>query len=410
MNASLSHFRPVPKVVIQLTGSKSETNRLRILRAIYPLLDIKNESDSDDARVLAMSLQSDQSVIDCGMAGTAFRFLTAYLASKPGSTKTLTGSARMQQRPIGPLVHALRAWGARITYLQEEGFPPLRIEGTELLPVAIEVDASTSSQFITALLLIAPSLKQPIQLELQGLVSSRPYISMTLQLLEEIGVEVAETSTQITVHPFLLNQRKTITVESDWSSASYYYSLIAFSPIGTSIQLTYLKPDSRQGDQKGLQVFQQLGVISEFETGGTLRLTKVAAILPEKWNIDCTDCPDLAPTLVVAALGLGVSGNFTGLHTLRIKETDRIVALKNELEKLGAEVAVGPDFLRLTSPKSLIEDVHISTYDDHRMAMAFAPLGALLPIHIEHAAVVSKSYPSFWDDFKKAGMSISFES
>ena len=390
---------------VSITGSKSESNRMLILQALYPLLEISNLSNSDDTRVLTQALSSAEDVIDIHHAGTAMRFLTAYLAASPNRSVTLTGSERMQQRPIGILVDALNSMGADISYLKEVGYPPLQIHGIELSGSSVSIAANTSSQYLSALMLIGPSLVNGLVLNLEGEITSRPYLEMTLALLKEIGVETEFKGNRIRIHPFSMEESRQLIVESDWSSASYFYSLVALSEEMT-VTLTSYKAESLQGDAALTKIYRELGVISEFDsTIASLTLHKQPGHqLPKRLELDLADTPDLAQTIAASCAGLGIGCHLTGLHTLKIKETDRLEALKAELGKLGAPISVGQDWLTIEPGTKLIPNQRIETYHDHRMAMAIAPLALFVPMTVLDAGVVSKSYPSFWRDLAMTGI------
>ncbi|MEC8248367.1 MAG: 3-phosphoshikimate 1-carboxyvinyltransferase [Bacteroidota bacterium] len=387
---------------LQITGSKSESNRALLLQALYNGLKIQKLSNSDDSKLMKNALSSEATKIDIHHAGTAMRFLTAYFAVNMGKTTILTGSERMQQRPIKILVDALNSLGADIGYIKNEGYPPLLIKGRQLSKKIVYLKSDISSQYISALLLIAPSLKNGLELHLEGKITSLPYIKMTLALLDEMGVETKFEGNVIEVLPFSNQVSKIFTVESDWSSASYYYSILALSPVGTQIDLSDYKSESLQGDAVLRNIYKKLGVDSSF-FGTILSLKKVQRPLPACLALDLSDTPDIAQTIVVSCLGLEIDCDLTGLHTLKIKETDRLVALKNEIKKLGSELKITGNSLHLNNVASLNCDVHIATYNDHRMAMAFAPLALRASLYIENAEVVSKSYPNFWEDLKSLG-------
>ncbi|MDF1517182.1 MAG: 3-phosphoshikimate 1-carboxyvinyltransferase [Lutibacter sp.] len=382
---------------IQITGSKSETNRLLILQQFYPNLAIENKSNSDDSVLMQKALASKADEINIGHAGTAMRFLTAYFSVKEDAKIVLTGSHRMKDRPIKILVEALTSLGANIQYMEKEGFPPLKISGKKLTKDFVEIEGNVSSQYISALLLIAPTLQNGLKIKFKGEVTSVPYIKMTLQLLAELGIEHNWEGNLITVQPKTVIEPKTVVVESDWSSASYYYSSCALSPKSEIILSSY-KKNSLQGDSALVAIYENLGVSTEF--------CENAIILKNKQNfnlqpltLNLINAPDIAQTIAVTCFGLGIDCYLTGLHTLKIKETDRLVALKTELEKLGATVDITNETLYLQPSAYINENISITTYDDHRMAMAFAPLALKVAIEIEDAGVVSKSYPTFWEDF-----------
>ncbi len=393
----------VLKQDLTITGSKSESNRLLLLQALYPGIGIKNLSDSDDARVMQEGLRSKSDIVDIHHAGTAMRFLTAYFASRPGREVVLTGSSRMKQRPIRVLVEAIRSLGGSIEYMEADGCPPLRIQGTSLEGTKVTLPADVSSQYISALLLIAPSLPGGLEIRLEGTITSLPYIRMTLGLLERLGISSRFEGQTIQVpHTPGLDKAMECTVESDWSSASYFFSLLALADPGSRIRLKSYRQDSLQGDSVLPRIYADMGVYTAFE-GDSMSLTRSAAPGSEWLELDLIRTPDLAQTIAVTCFGLGIGCELKGLHTLKIKETDRLVALENELSKLGASVRVTDRSLHLEPGASMILMQQIATYNDHRMAMAFAPLALRQPLIIEDAGVVSKSYPSFWKDLKALG-------
>lgn len=384
---------------IQITGSKSETNRLLILQQFYPNLTIENISNSDDSELMQKALKSNSSEINIGHAGTAMRFLTAYFSVKEGSEIVLTGSHRMKDRPIKILVEALTSLGANIHYLEKEGFPPLKISGKKLTKDFIEIEGNVSSQYISALLLIAPTLQNGLKLKFKGEVTSVPYIKMTLALLAELGIDYVWEGNLIAVQPKPTIEAKAVTVESDWSSASYFYSLCALSP-NSEITLASYKKNSLQGDSALAVIYENLGVSTEFNENVIILKNKQTLNL-KPLTLNLINAPDIAQTIAVTCFGLGIECYLTGLHTLKIKETDRLVALKTEIEKLGGEVIITNETLHLKVSTNINENISIATYDDHRMAMAFAPLAVKVAIEIEDAGVVSKSYPAFWEDFNQ---------
>lgn len=387
---------------ITITGSKSESNRLLLLKALFSSIEIQNISNSDDSQHMLKALSSEATTIDIHHAGTAMRFLTAYFATLEGKRTLLTGSKRMQERPIKILVETLRDLGANIDYANQEGYPPLIILGKRLLKNEVRIKANVSSQYISALLLIATKLEKGLKLYLDGKITSVPYIKMTLSLLEKIGVETSFEGQTIHVKPYLETDSKTITVESDWSSASYFYSIVAFSPIGTQVRLSTYKKDSLQGDAVLKEIYNQMGVETTFEDS-KITLKKINNFLPESIDIDLANAPDIAQTIVVSCLGLKIQCQITGLHTLKIKETDRLVALKSEIYKFGTEVNISNDSLSLLDPKPLVSGAIVETFNDHRMAMAFAPLALLTSFSINEAEVVSKSFPEFWANLSELG-------
>ena len=405
MQVQLSHDTKNCTGALEITGSKSESNRLLVLQAQYPNLSISNLSNSDDTKALQQALTTAPATVDIHHAGTAMRFLTAYYASTPGRECLLTGSSRMQERPIGILVEALRSMGANIDYAKNEGFPPLQIIGTALEASTVRLPASISSQFITALLLTAPKLKHGLKIILEGAITSRPYIEMTCALMRQLGIDVAFTGNTLEVAPTSHIPTAEIAVESDWSSASYAYSILALAEEGALTLTTYRK-ESLQGDACLQSIYTQLGVESSFEHN-QLQLRKIPNFkCPEKFALDLAHAPDIAQTIAVSCAALGVACSLTGLHTLKIKETDRLVALQRELEKFGAKVHITADSLHLQPPTTLTADVAVATYNDHRMALAFAPLALKTTLQINDALVVNKSYPSYWEDLKKLGFSV----
>jgi len=395
-----------PSTDITITGSKSESNRLLLLKALFENLEIQNVSNSDDSQYMLKALGSDNPIVDIHHAGTAMRFLTAYFATLDGKTTLLTGSQRMQERPIKILVDTLRALGADIQYDKEEGYPPLRITGKTLLKDEVRMKANVSSQYISALLLMATKLKNGLTLHLEGKITSVPYIKMTLSLLDQLGVETSFEGQVIQVKPYLDTVSKTFTVESDWSSASYFYSIVALSPVGTQINLSTYKKDSLQGDAVLQEIYTHLGVQTTFE-GSKINLKKINNNVPDSLDLDLANAPDIAQTIVVTCLGLQVKCNLTGLHTLKIKETDRLEALKNEIYKFGTSIEITDDSLHLLDYNPLTSGAVVETYNDHRMAMAFAPLALKTSFSINEAEVVSKSFPDFWDNLAELGFNTS---
>lgn len=398
-------FNKTLKSRIPITGSKSESNRCLLLRALYPNIAISNLSNSDDALVMQKGLKIDHGNVDIHHAGTAMRFLTAYFASQAGKEVVLTGSQRMTERPIKVLVEALTGLGAEITYENKAGYPPLRIKGKELKINKVSLPANISSQYISALLLIAPKLPSGLELQLEGKITSVPYIRMTLGLLDEIGVENSFQDHSIKVFPKTSVANTNLVVESDWSSASYFYSAIALADPGSVVQLSSYKKTSLQGDSVLAQIYEQLGVQTLYD-GNEIQLTNIGATANKHLELDLSNAPDIAQTIVVTCFGLGIGCHLTGLHTLKIKETDRLEALNTELSKLGAKISVTDKSLLLGTSGDFNQDMAIDTYNDHRMAMAFAPLALKTSLYINDAEVVSKSYPDFWSDMKKLGIGV----
>jgi len=382
---------------INVSGSKSESNRMLILQSQFPNLSLNNLSNSDDTKYLQKALKGDDPVVDISHAGTAMRFLTAYFSAKPGREVILTGSERMQNRPISILVEALRCLGAEIEYVKKEGYPPLKIRGKRFDQTRVSIQGNVSSQYISALLLMAPGLDKGLEIELLGMITSVPYINMTLSLLKDLGISYQWEGNVISVKPKKTIRDTVMTVESDWSSASYFYSLVALSDHG-KLTLSAYKENSLQGDSSLTEIYTHFGVETEFQEHSITLTKKPKELAPLK--LDLSNSPDLAQTIVVTCFGMGIACDLNGLHTLKIKETDRLVALQQELEKLGAEISITDKSLHLRPSTKIKENVNIETYDDHRMAMAFAPLCLKVPITINDAEVVTKSYTDFWKDFE----------
>ncbi|PKB41990.1 3-phosphoshikimate 1-carboxyvinyltransferase [Cellulophaga sp. RHA19] len=385
---------------IKITGSKSESNRLLLLQALYPNIKIENLSNSDDAVVMRKGIKVSKGEVDIHHAGTAMRFLTTYFSCQDGKEVVLTGSKRMTERPIGVLVDALTSLGADITYLENSGYPPLHIKGKKITQQKVSLPANISSQYISSLLLTAPSLDNGLELELVGKITSVPYIKMTLALLTQIGVKNSFKGNTIKVESKKSVSDTTLVVESDWSSASYYYSIVAMSAVGTEISLSAYKKDSLQGDSVLADIYTDFGVETTFLDNKVI-LKKITDKETQEITKDLSNAPDIAQTIAVTTFGLGLGCHLTGLHTLKIKETDRLEALKIELTKLGASIEVTDKTLTIKSTSKINKDIAIDTYNDHRMGMAFAPLALKTTIFINDAGVVSKSYPDFWTDLKQ---------
>jgi 3-phosphoshikimate 1-carboxyvinyltransferase len=416
MNYTISHPTKNIKGSISLTSSKSESNRALIIQALCSeKFDIKNLATAQDTITLNQILNSQelpsdkQQVFDVGAAGTSMRFLTAYFATKNG-THILTGSERMKHRPIGILVDALRELGAEIEYLEQEGFPPLKIIGKHLRGGEVEIDGSVSSQFVSALLLIAPELQNGLVIKFKGEVTSRPYINMTLKMMEEFRVYGQWHENFISVSKQNYHRKSeadyAYKVEADWSSASYWYAIAAVSE-HADLTIHGLNHKSLQGDSIVANLFSFFGIKTEFIADG-IRITK-NRIKDEHFGFDFSDCPDIAQTIAVVVSALNIPSLFNGLNTLRIKETDRIEAMKVELKKIGTEVEIlNGNSVKINSQTINCEvSVNISTYEDHRMAMAFSALAMKLnSISIEDPEVVKKSYPNFWQDLKNIGFEV----
>ena len=390
---------------ITISGSKSESNRLLILQNLFPEISIENLSDSDDSIHMQHALSTKDEVVDIGHAGTAMRFLTSYFAVKSGREVVLTGSERMQNRPIEILVNALKDLGADISYEAKVGYPPIRIKGINSTKEKVQINGNVSSQYISSLLLIASKLENGLEIELVGKITSIPYINMTLSLLNQLAIETSFEGNIIKVFPKEAIQKQTVVVESDWSSASYFYSIIASAAIGSSIKLSAYKEESLQGDSCLAEIYTHFGVATVFGKDCII-LKKEGKTNSETLAINLKNAPDIAQTIAVTCFSEGISCNLTGLHTLKIKETDRLEALKEELTNLGALISVTNDSLHLERSSEINQNIAIKTYNDHRMAMAFAPLALKVPIKILNAEVVTKSFQKFWDDMQQIGIKI----
>lgn len=388
---------------IALASSKSESNRALIIHALTGFKsDLQNLSTARDTQTMIRLLESEGPVADVLDAGTTMRFLTAYF-SVTNQPRIMTGTARMCERPLGLLAEALKELGADIEYLDREGYPPLKINGFGPQKTCkISIRGDVSSQYISALLMIAPRLEKGLEIELLGEVGSVPYITMTIRQMEASGVQVSADweNKKLRVEPQAY-QPVTYKIESDWSGASYWYSVVALAGHpGSRIELLGLKQNSLQGDSAITDIMAQLGVKSTFTEDGVL-LEKISPARTFRW--DFSNCPDLTQTVAVVLAGLKMEGELTGIESLKIKETDRVLALQNELKKIGAElIEIEPNHkYKVTHFFNPAEMPVIDTYDDHRMAMAFAPVAMLRDIVIKEPGVVAKSYPSFWDDFGK---------
>ena len=396
MHLDIKHITKECRGKLNITGSKSETNRLLLLQAFIPGFKIKNKSNSEDSKLMSTALRSKAEIINVNHAGTAMRFLTAYFSQIDGREVLITGSKRMQERPIKILVDALNSIGADISYEKKNGYPPLRIKGKKLEGGSITLPANISSQFISALIMLGPFVEKGIELKLTGEITSKPYINMTLLLLERFGIQTKFEGQTIKVEYNNSPKKIDQIVESDWSSASYIFSIVALSK-ESEILLKTFKSKSLQGDSVIQKIYKKLGV-SYFFNGNGLLLKKENSKLPKKIYYDLTNSPDIAQTITVTCFGLGIECELVGLHTLKLKETDRLFALYTELKKLGANIIVTDKSLYLSSNSSFVNNCSVATYDDHRMAMAFAPLSLKIPLSIQDPSVVSKSYPDFWND------------
>lgn len=406
----VSHPTGIIKGSIRLDGSKSISNRVLMIRALCKdHFDIHHISSSDDTSTLNDLLTNGYRVFDAHHAGTTFRFLTSYL-SVSGDTQQLTGSERMKERPIGPLVDALKSLGADIEYEENEGYPPLKIGPfiKDNYNPKISVKADISSQYITSLLLVAPVLPKGIDLTLEGDLVSEPYLKMTLSTLSEFGIDYQKKKGRIIIGPQDY-VAKDYVVEADWSACSYFYSIAALSK-ECDLKIEGLFNESIQGDAKIKDIAAMYGVESDFDEKGILHIRK-AGKSSDSVFYDFINQPDLAQTVAVISAGLGIDSEFTGLKTLRIKETDRIAALQNELRKINSDMPLSKkeeeqEYYRVNQKASFDSIPRFSTYKDHRMAMAFGPLALLHPIEVENPEVVSKSYPKYWEDLIKLGFNV----
>lgn len=392
---------------LAITGSKSESNRLLLLNKLFDqVLTLENVSNSEDSQLMQKALANETDLIDIHHAGTAMRFLTAYFSIQEGRTITLTGSPRMKQRPIKVLVDALNQLGAEISYLENDGFPPLKIVGKKIETSSITIPSNISSQYITALSLIGTKLENGLTINLDGKIISIPYIQMTIELLNKVGIKAIFEGNTITI-PFTKTiEAEKLQVESDWSSASYYYSLIALSKDSEVTISTYFE-NSLQGDSALQHIYaEHFGVISTFNNGHLSLKNNPAFTLQHTIELNLINTPDIAQTIAATCVGLRAKCLLTGLETLKIKETDRLVALKNELEKFGAIITITDDSLSINGYNDFKDTPTLETYNDHRMAMCMAPLAQIYPIRINHEMVVEKSYPTFWEDWTTLGFKI----
>ena len=390
---------------VSISGSKSESNRLILLRAYMSYFKIFNLSDSDDTKLMLSAIESDKKEINIGHAGTAMRFLTSYYSSISENSKILTGSKRMKQRPISILVDALKDLGCDIEYIEKSGFPPLKINGKNILTNSVTLPANVSSQYISSLMMLGVSLENGLKIKLSSEITSLPYILMTKKIIERIGGALKIQDREITIEPLTEKVIPEQFVESDWSSASYFFSIAALSKSARLTLSTFFK-DSLQGDSTLVDIYKIFGIETIFEEDHII-LRKNKIDLPKSINLNLKDSPDLAQTVIVTCLGLGVNCTLEGLHTLKIKETDRLIALKNEIEKFNVDkVEITENSITLENNSNLKHEVIIETYNDHRMAMSFAPLSLLVPIKINNPEVVTKSYVNFWNDLESLGFNI----
>ncbi len=398
-----------PDSSIKISGSKSESNRVLILNSIFKNIKIGNLSDSDDSVVLKNALENLNKNIDIHHAGTAMRFLTAYLSTLDGGKFILTGSKRMKERPIGILVDALKNLGFNINYLKKKGYPPLEINGTKSEKSIIKLKSDISSQFISALILIGPTFKNGLTIELDGEIISKPYINLTLNVLKRMGIGYSFRKNIIKIDNVKeINPIKYL-IESDWSSSSYFYSIVAIDK-KIKIKLNNFFKESFQGDSFIEKIFIKLGVKTEFLNQNEILLSPINDFKkPSSLSFNLIDNPDLAQTVAVTCLALKIQVKITGLKTLKIKETDRILALYNELSKLGAKIIFDDTSIEIIPPINLNKNIEIFTYDDHRMALSFAPLGLITPLIINDPDVVTKSFPSYWNDLLQLNFNLKFK-
>lgn len=399
---TLSPTSVVKGIAQHLPSSKSISNRALILHALSGGKGtLHNLSDANDTVVMQRLLASHETTLNVEDAGTVMRFLTAYCAVG-NQSRILTGTPRMKERPIGILVEALRMLGAEITYLEKEGYPPLKISSFKTQKTnLVSVKGDVSSQFISALMMITPSLPEGLTIELTGKIGSRPYIEMTASLMRKFGAKILfeENIISISQGPLAIDQ---FTIEGDWSAASYWFALVALSQ-EAEILLPNMALRSLQGDRVVIDMMENLGVACE-PRGDKLLLQKTTHHNQFAW--DFTDCPDLAQTVAVVCAAKGIEATFTGLESLRIKETDRIQALQNELSKINAALIEENGSWKLIPSQRLPEKIQVKTYHDHRMAMAFAPLATIMQVTIEEPEVTRKSYPKFWDDLVSVGIKL----
>jgi len=398
-----------PDSSIKISGSKSESNRVLILNSIFKNIKISNLSDSDDTVVLKNALENLYKSIDIHHAGTAMRFLTAYLSTLDGGKFILTGSKRMKERPIGILVDALKNLGFNINYLKKKGYPPLEINGTKSEKSIIKLKSDISSQFISALILIGPTFKNGLTIELDGEIISKPYINLTLNVLKRIGIGCSFRKNIIKIDNVKEINPIEYLIESDWSSSSYFYSIVAIDK-KINIKISNFFKESFQGDSFIEKIFVKLGVKTEFLNQNEILLSPIDDYeRPSSLSFNLIDNPDLAQTVAVTCLALKIQVKITGLQTLKIKETDRILALHNELSKLGAKIIFDDASIEIIPPANFNKNIEIFTYDDHRMALSFAPLGLITPLIINDPDVVTKSFPSYWNDLLQLNFNLKFK-
>ena len=405
----ISGFTVNSKKKVIISGSKSESNRALILKYLFNSnIIINNLSTSDDTKVLLEALQNEKNIIDVNHAGTSMRFLTSLFAVTNKKNIILTGSYRMRQRPIGELVESLKSLGANIIYESKVGYPPLRFNGFSKKNNSIKLRSDISSQFISSLMLIGPIIEDGLQIKLVGNVFSKPYILLTHEIMKKFGFNCTINNDKIKIKPNKKLSLSSYNVESDWSSASYLYSIVAIS--GIELTLSSFKSDSFQGDSKLSKLYEKFGVKTYFKNNEII-LKKLKSLKIESYiELNLIENPDLAQTIIVTSLGLSIHTKLIGLNTLKIKETDRLIALKNEISKFNTGVIIDDQSIEIKNfPKKLPENVEIDTYNDHRMALAFSPLSVLVKLVINDYNVISKSFPEYWDILKKLNFSLEFD-
>ena len=405
----ISGFNINSKKKIIISGSKSESNRVLILKYLFnPDIIIDNLSNSDDTKVLLKALENQTDIVYIHHAGTAMRFLTSLFAVSNRKNIILTGSDRMQQRPVGELVDSLRSLGADIIYEKEIGYPPLRFNGFNQTNKLIELRSDISSQFVSSLMLVAPYLNDGLQIKLVGNIFSKPYILLTCEIMKKFGFSCIFNKDEIKIKSNKKVSIKNYSVESDWSSASYLYSIVALS--GIELNLSSFKSNSIQGDSKLSKLYENFGVKTFFKNDEIILKRSKSHRMKKFIELDLIENPDLAQTIIVTSLGLSIHTKLTGLNTLKIKETDRLVALKNEISKFNTDVIIDDQSIEINNfPKVLPENIEIDTYNDHRMALAFSPLSVLVKLVINDYGVISKSFPEYWTILQKLNFDLEFD-
>ena len=405
----ISGFNINSKKKIIISGSKSESNRVLILKYLFNTdIIIDNLSSSDDTKVLSKALENQTDIVNIHHAGTAMRFLTSLFAVTKKKNIILTGSDRMLQRPVEELVNSLKSLGADIIYEKEIGYPPLRFNGFNQTNKLIELRSDISSQFASSLMLVAPYLNDGLQIKLVGNIFSKPYILLTCEILKRFGFSCIINKDEIKIKPNKKVSIKNYSVESDWSSASYLYSIVALS--GIDLKLSSFKSNSLQGDSKLSKLYENFGVKTYFKNDEIILKRSKSHRMKKFIELDLIENPDLAQTIIVTSLGLSIHTKLTGLNTLKIKETDRLVALKNEISKFNTDVIIDDQSIEINNfPKVLPENIEIDTYQDHRMALAFSPLSVLVKLVINDYGVISKSFPEYWTILQKLNFDLEFD-